>query len=539
MIIKKSSLLILLGIILLGTLLRLMYFQHLTFGYDQARDAFQSISILKDLHPKIIGPTTDIRGLFHSPLYWYIISPFYFFSGGDPAIARIPMIFINILNIVFIYFLTKKLFNNEKISLLCSLFMSVSFEAVQYARWLSNPPPAILTTAIFFYGLWLVLKNKPIGLPLMILTWGFSVDFQFFLLYQIIFILFAFIYLFFTNKETIISSFRRYYLLYILSFLPWIFYIASEIKFKFQGLTALLGFFTKKEDSGFYIPQKLFTFINSLIKNIYVNLLGTRAEFSQIQTIVAFLILLIVIIYPLYKIFVIKKDRAPLLLLLAWFLSPIFIYPIENNHSYFLNIGNIYPLIILVVYVICDVGNNLRNKTGEILVAFVMILLVCVNLNFILRDNKNGETLFSVQNRQDLFDEKKVMDYIYEDNKTRDYAINTVTNPLLMNTTWAYLFDWYGKSKYGYMPHWVGYPLDSFGKEIQFSDEKWNQNSKNFYLIIEPKPGIPDDYIDAYIKYENTRSIIVETKKIGTFTVEKRRFNNDNHFLRTELDEML
>jgi len=160
--ISKKNLFILTIIILLGLGLRFLYFHALTFGYDQARDAFQSISILKELHPKIIGPGTDIRGLFHSPLYWYIISPVYFFSKGNPEIVRVFMIIFHTLNIIAIYFIAKQLFKNEKIALLSSLFMAVSFEAVQYSRWLSNTTPPVFTIAIFFYGLWLVFKNKKI-----------------------------------------------------------------------------------------------------------------------------------------------------------------------------------------------------------------------------------------------------------------------------------------------------------------------------------------------------------------------------------------
>jgi len=82
--VPKRSLYLLIFFVIVGLFLRVLYFHDLTFGYDQARDALESIKIIKNLDIKIIGPTTDIRGLYHSPLYWYIISPFYYFSGGNP-----------------------------------------------------------------------------------------------------------------------------------------------------------------------------------------------------------------------------------------------------------------------------------------------------------------------------------------------------------------------------------------------------------------------------------------------------------------------
>jgi len=528
--IKKRYILLL--ILIIGLALRLLYFHDLTFGYDQARDALQSISIIKDLDIKIIGPTTDIKGLFHSPLFWYIVSPFYYFSHGDPVIARIPMILINLVNVVFIYFFAKKLFKDEKIALISSLFMTVSFEAIQYARWLSNPPPALLTTAVFFYGLWLVLEKKKIGFPLMVFFWGFSVAFQFFLVYQILFILFGFGYLAVSSRKTLVDSIKKYYWLYLASLIPFTFYILAQIKFKFLGIWSLLGFFTKHEQtSSSPLWPKLINFINSLVRNI-----GNFTTARNILSAEIFLVLLIV--FVIYYIIKKKKQAKAAIFLFIWFISPVLIYPLEKNNSYFLNIGNLYPLILLVSLMTVELGKKLgRFKTGFLVLAVGGITFA--NVFLVVSENKKGEVLFSVQNKQTITDAKKVIDSLYSDNKKTDFAINTVTNPLLMNTTWAYLFDWYGRPKYKYMPFWLGYPLDDFGKEIKFNEGQWNQIGKTLYLIIEPTPGIPEDYIKAYIKYEDTRSKLIETKKIGNYTVEKRLLINNNHFLREELDKFL
>lgn len=525
--INRKNLFILIGIVLLGLFLRILYFHTLTFGYDQARDALQSISIIKNLHPKIIGPTTDIRGLFHSPLYWYIISPFYFLSGGNPAIARIPMIFINILNILFIYFIAKQIFKDEKTALLSSLLMAVSFEAVQYARWLSNPPPALLTAAIFFYGFWLVCKKKPLGLPLMLFIWGFSVDFQFFLIYQAVFLVGAFLYLLIKQRETLIQSFKRFYLFYIASLIPWVFYIASEIKFKFQGTRALLGFFTKHGDgsSGSIFP-KLLNFVNSLIRNVAVNLTAGNKQ-------IAFYLLVFLIIYALYLIVTKKRFRGIILFLLMWLLSPIIIYPLEKNNSYFLNIGNLYPLILLTLLILFDFAS--RNKKFEryIIIAGIMSILY-TNISMIITENKKGETLFSVQYIQVLTDEKKIIDYTYMQSNKKLFSFNTLTNPLFINTTWAYLYNWYGKSKYGYMPIWEGAYLDDFGKEIQFTDASLLKEGMFHYMIFEP-PVFPDQYMKTYSRYENKRSDLLKVVKFGTHIVEVRRIHTIIHFFRDDI----
>ncbi len=528
--IPKKSLYFLTIFLFIGIFLRVLYFHDLTFGYDQARDALESIKIIKNHDIKIIGPTTDIRGLFHSPLFWYIISPFYFFSGGSPEIARIPMILINLVNIVFIYFFARKIFNNEKIALLSSLLMAVSFEAVQYARWLSNPPPALLTIGIFFYGFWLVLEKKKIGLPLMLLFWGLSVNFQFFLAYQVVFVIFAVIFLLIKDRKVIIESIKKYYWLYGLSFLSFSFYIAAQLKFKFQGLVSFLSFLTKSGKEKSNLLPRLVNFVNRLIYNLANNLTAQNIFIAKI-------ILIFILGFVIYSLALKKKWRKEIFFLFVWLISPIIIYPLQRNDSYFLNIGNLYPLIILVVLMVFELKSQFK-KIGRLLFIIAVGLITMTNIYLILDNNKGGESLFSVQYKQNLADELKIIDYLYQSSNKKIFAVNTLTNPLYINTTWTYLFDWYGKKKYGYMPVWWGAYLDDFGKEIKFSDEKKLRVGDKLYLVIEP-PVFHDDYFKAYVRFDNTRSTLLKKLDFNTHKVEERKINLIKGFSRDELTDLL
>jgi len=316
------------------------------------------------------------------------------------------MILINLANIVFIYFFAKKLFKNEKMALLSSFFMVVSFEAVQYARWLSNPPPALLTIAIFFYGLWLVLERKKIGLPLMVFFWGFSVAFQFFLAYQIIFIIFGFGYLLFLSRKVLIYSIKKYYWLYLGSLIPLSFYILAQIKFKFMGLISLLVHLTKGRDSS----KQLLPYLTAFGKNLIENL---AANFTFYNFTIARWFLIVFALTLVYFIFK-KKHIKIIIFLLIWLISPLIIYPLGNNDTYFLNIGIIYPLSMLVVYT-CYILVNLFNqsKTKRVFLVIIFSLIAFSNLFLIITKNKGGEFLFSVQYKQNLSDEKKIIDYLY------------------------------------------------------------------------------------------------------------------------------
>lgn len=525
----KNEVIILGLIILLGFILRLIYFNAITFGYDQGRDAFEAISILKNFDIKIIGPTTDITGLFHGPLYWYIISPFYFIAGGNPDFPRLIMIILNLVNVILIYWFAMTIFGKNKIiGYTSALLMAASFESTQYARWLSNPPLALITIAVFAYGVWLVFINKKsTGLLIMLSAWSMSINFQFFLVYHGVFIVTGLIWLYIKNKKELFHTFKtKWYWLFIpfIFFLP---FIISELKFKFQGLRAMMQFFVKTGGGDVTIFSKLFNFYISIYKNVSHLLSGGNTAFGQIL-----LIFLIITSVYLYK----KKAelKKPLIFLWVWFLSPMIIYPVEKNNSYFLNIGNLYPLIMIISLSLYYLSGRL-SKLKIYLITGILILIFSGNFYQILKFNKTGESLFSVQMGQILNDEKRVIDYIYQESKGKQFSINTVTNPFFVNTAWSYLFDWYGRSVYQRMPVWLGYDQKgTFGSHVVYETRKGNIGME-LYVIYEPFQGMPKYYVNGYSHYEDSRSKIVETKKIGGFLIERRVIFNNNGFSREEL----
>ncbi|KKR67722.1 MAG: hypothetical protein UU09_C0022G0001 [Microgenomates group bacterium GW2011_GWA2_40_6] len=526
----KNKLLILVLFSLIGLILRLIYFDRITFGYDQARDALAALGIWKGDPIKIMGPTTDIKGLFHGPLYWYLISPFYYFFNKDPAAPRIFLILINLINIIFIYLFSKKIFKNSSVALIASFIFAVSYEATQYARWLSNPVLALLTIALFYYGLWLVFENKNIGFPLMLVSWAASVQFQFFLIYLLVFVIPVFIYLCYKDRRKIFIFKKEQIILYPLTIFLLLSFILAEIKFKFQGFKALLKFFQPVKDS----PPVFRLDFNRLIDKLIINIGNTFT--SQNQT-TAFIILLLIVVFTVYAWY--KKDalKKQIGFLFIWFISPILIYPIEKNNSYFLNIGNIYPMIMLISLMIYRAANPIK-KAKNFLIFFVLGLIFLANLKLILKHNQNGEVLFSIQKNMHLNEEKKIIDYIYMHNNSR-FCVNTVTNPLFITTTWSYLFDWYARGKFGFMPIWCGYPQDGvYGSDIRYLPME-DRINKNLYLIIEPIEGIPLEYIKAYVKFENLRSKLIERKQFGTFVVEKRLITNDRYFSRDDVFDII
>ena len=531
---------LLLFITLLALITRLINFSHTTWAYDQARDAFNALEIFGKDPIKLIGPTTDIRGLFHGSLYWYIIAPFYVVSRGDPLFPKLALVLLHLINIPLIYFLAKEITGKKEIGLFAAFILAMSFDSIQYARWMSNPTLAVMTVAMFFYGLWRVLHKKPYGLGIMYCMWAISIQFQFFLVYLGVFMLVG------GWRRSIdgwkgrsVGWWRRKVLrsrgnviLFLLGSLFLLPFFISEIKFGFQGTQSLLGFFLGHAQESAPFAQKVDFYINSLVKNVFYSVAGASQGFARTA-------LGTLVIYTLYTAWKYPPTRFAKLFLLMWFLSPVLIYPIQKNGSYFLNIGNSYPLITLFALTIFEITEPVGKKYQNMIIGICALVIAFFNMQLINTYSWEGERLFSVQKAVDLQTEKKVIDWIYADSNGKVFAVNTVTNPLFINTTWAYLFEHYAQPKYGRKPFWAGEPIDARhpGWDIPFNPTGFDPGN-TLYLIIEPIPGIPDEYIQAYSLFEDTRSVLVRKIPFGTFIVEKRTIIKPESFSRNAVFEL-
>lgn len=518
--------------IILGLTLRLLYVDRITFFYDQARDAFESINIIAQHHPKLLGPSTDIPGLFHGPLYWYLLSPFYFLSHGNAIVARIVLIVLSLCNIPLIYYFAKQLFRNRTIALLSAFFITISFETVQYARWLSNPSPAVLTLGIFFFGLWTFMNRKSWGLPLFLLGWGLSIQFQFFLVYELVVMVVAMVVVFLQKKKKNLFVLNKLNItLFVLFLLSISTFVISELKFRFQGLRALINFLSEKKGSAPDYMAIFQKFAGSLASNIKFNFIDNQ--------IIAWLVLLGICVYVMHAFYKKSAYRYQVLFLFLWFISPIILYIIEGTNAYFLNIGNVYPLILLASLILYEFLIKDTSKVAK----FVFILIIAVisfnNLFLVVTNDKHGETLFAIQQDMLYPYQHQVLDWIYKESNGRPFAIDTVTNPLFIDSTWAFQFNYYGKPKYGYMPMWLGYPQQDYpGGSVQYGNIP-DRHNQLLFLIIEPKEGIPLSYISGYEGFENIRSRLIKSKTIHNFTIEERQLTSNMGFDRDTLFQLI
>lgn len=479
----------------LGFFIRIRYLPggSLMFSYDQARDAFTVQELLHgDI--KIQGPPTSTRDFYHGVLYYYVIAPGYWLGQGSPIIAAMWLSFINSFAIFLTYFIGLRLFKSKSLAALTSLLIAVSYEQTQYAIYLSNPALAILFVPLLYYGIWQWQRRLTIGPILAGLGLGLSFQSNFIFIYHSIVLLILILF-----KK--ISITQKILFLLLLTFTVTISsMLVSEIKFGFPSRNGPVNLLFNHSTYTKFKVSPLTIFNSSVYqfkRLISLNTLPTHPT-------------LVVIGFVMAYIFV--KPRPSWWWLfslgLVSFAPPLIVGGITTPY---IHAGLGHLVIIFVVYFISRIKPS-------ILKAIIIFLIVLSNLAYIKRQNSQGLTEFAIQKTMTLRHELDAIDYMYSEAAGEPFTFNSVTSPLYINTTWSYLFNWYGKSKYGYLPFWhgenqVGQPGDNLSASL---------STRKVFVVIEPSQGIPVDLVDKVLDKEKYFSTFNHQKQFGEITVQNR-----------------
>src|SRR3990172_9317897 len=505
---KKSVGLALFLIFLLGFILRTLYLSEgaLIFGYDQARDAFTTQQILEGDF-KILGPPASTPGLYHGVFYYYFLAPAYLLGQGNPIWVAYWVAFFNASAIFIVFYLTYLLSKKYLPSFLASILFAVSFEATQYATWLSNPTLGIWTVPMIYLGLWMWIKQrKKWGAIICAVGVGLSIQSEIFLAYHILPVVF---WLWVARKKISGKVFLSFIFFLFLSLSSM---LLVEVKFGFQSISGIANLLSSGDTllAGRSVGDFIVLYLKQLGRTFSNNLLPSNAGYGGALG----LFFLIWIIYDWYK----KKSKKNIIswqpFVATFILSHLPIVSIGGISTPFLTVGLGAGAIILVALSI--------NKIWSVNKVFVLVLfslLLISNLITVFANNKKGQVIFAIQKDMLLSNELKALDYIYKEAGGKPFSINTLTSPLWINTTWSYLFNWYGKSNYGYLPSWRG--RDQVG-QLGNNLEVAQSNVTLHFYIIEPPQGLPKFYLESEPSFEDSRSKILSEMKFGELQVQKR-----------------
>lgn len=174
---------LILMIILAGALLlrSAPYFEgDFTYFLDQSRDLLLTQQIVEHKDITLIGARSGIGGIFHGPLWLYMITPFYFFAQGDPFFTLIPLfLIVNLLPIALAFYIGKSLFNTY-VGLLWSFFLAISKPFINTSFTTSNAQVMPLLFLLFLWASLSYLKPKksPYLISIMLFLTGLSFHFE-------------------------------------------------------------------------------------------------------------------------------------------------------------------------------------------------------------------------------------------------------------------------------------------------------------------------------------------------------------------------
>ncbi len=498
-------------IFVLALVIRFLYFpDNIYFGFDQARDAYHALDIFHgDL--KIVGPSTTFSGLNHGVLHWYILSPLYFFSGGSIEFVSAAFRIFNGLGVFLIFYLGKILFN-KKAGFLSALFFAISFEQSQFAIYIGNPTLGSLSVPLMYLGLAMVaFKNIKWGLPLAFLGLGFSIQFQFALFYLIV----PFILLLFLYKDKFFRlPLKIWGFSALVSVASLSTFILAEFKYQFRMSHTIVNLiiFTRSKNFVDILNTYLFEGLQMIKYNVSGNL--------PIN-----LLIFLVLIFSFVFFFRKKETRGKIKFLSVWFFSLFLIFymgggihePWRNIPLYYPNVGASVALLLFVAFLISKIQTKFLW-----LGTFAVIAISLVNLQLIKTINPHG-SMSEINAQQGMLfsDEKKILDYLYKESKNQPFTVKAVTMPFDINTTWSYLFEFYGQKKNGYLPLWNGKNALGFPGKLKVQEAQEGLPDKR-YVIIEPLRGVPEHLVLDFLKMENYFTKVIEGKKFGEFIVQKR-----------------
>ena len=415
------------------------------------------------------------------------------------------MSFINSLGVFIIFYFTYLITKKLAPALLTALIYAVSYEVIQYSSWLSNPALAIILVPLFYLGLYLWLKNMSVfGALLSGLGLGLSIQSNVSLGYHIVPLLILLSIMKKKISKTEIMSFLSTFILSILSM------ILVEFKFGFRGIAGLVYLFSGQDKivAGTGFGDFIVIFFNQFGKVVSNNIFPLNTIIGGVMGLAA----LGYIFIDWYKN---KRNVFSWqILLLSYLLSFLVASPFGGSGMPHITAGIAMGVIMLIGILIW----NLVQMNKILLIVFVSIILGS-NLMKVINTKEEGQTLFAIQPDLNLANEYRTLDDIYESSAGNKFSINTLTSPLYVNTLWSYLFNWYGNNKYGYIPEWRGRDqIGQLGNNLPSAEKGTDLH----YFILEPKQGIPENWINNEIGFENSRSVLVSENKIGEITMQKR-----------------
>lgn len=477
------------------------------FYFDQARDAILSRSIYENGDLRILGPSASGTGdvFYHGVLFYYLIGLLYVLFAGEPMLVSMALGVIHSLGVLFLYLLGRDVFKSRTVGLCAAFFYAVNTYSVSFGTWLSNPFWAPMTIAGMYYCLWRGIFER-----------------------EYKYLIGAALFLGLTNQAALFTVYLLPTVLLMLVGLLW------KVGWKnYPWREVLIGGCVYLITTSSMIIGTLMLWSRGIGKTVEGNqplvsidwqnlwsTVWTTYTFAAGQSLFpnwgiwAATVIVVVTAWGIYSNRSAKQRvwgsiylLAPIILLL--------LMPRRDAHT-LAGVTNLFYLAMAIMLMqIAMLRTWGRVLAGMLLFGYFGLQVISL-IN--VRTTKNHPLV--VQRGAVLSDQIAAMEYIYNSANGAPFSISTLTNPYATNTTWAYLFSWYGEKHFGYRPKFLGNDqVGMFGAELL---ERTSAAEAYHYSILEPLDGIPKNAQEIFEGEQNNVGEVSSVEMFGDLMVQKR-----------------
>ena len=186
------------------------------------------------------------------------------------------------------------------------------------------------------------------------------------------------------------------------------------------------------------------------------------------------------------------------MVLIFLFTGPIFYFLVGVNA-----LRHFYVTVPIFLSILGALATGFLLQKKNLYLGFLVIVLILFG-NILAIKNRLPKSvanfLYHAQHMY-MYDEIKLLDYIYQDANGNVFSYDYYSIPYWKNEAWEYLFAWYGDKKYGYLPS--------------------KDRTQVFYVLIEPDESQPDYQKNWYDGMNKTSELLSEYSS-GYLKVEKR-----------------
>lgn len=444
------------GIILLAFFLRSKMILSGDFYYlvDQARDMLLAKSVVIDHKITLIGARAGLGGLFHGPLWIYMIAPFFILAKGNPFFTLTPLFELVSLGTVIVGFFVGYKLYGRWMGLLLAALLCICATFVQTVPYTTNAQVLPIIFLCYLYAMVMFLRKdeKFFALAIFLIGLGFQFESAFAVL---LFPLTVFAVI--LRKKL---PMLRYITIGIIGFIGAVgTFILFDLRHKFLMLHSFISIFSNPVKPlpgyeqyahiGFRVQDRVSTLWNSLLTPLF--------DPQPLTNLLLILILVIAILLLLKKVIMKKiqtKDKEYIFILF----SPVIIfgvyvlYPLPLWPHYLLPVAALSCVILALSIQRIWIHTYLKIFVG------IFLFLAFLPAFIYMKNNYLFASAFATTSDGSYKNQLQAAQWVIADAKGQQYGYFAYT-PGILTYNMDYLLWWVNYKNHTKIPTSTKQPL--------------------------------------------------------------------------------